>query len=153
MPPFLFERDFDGEVGVVDLSTHDAGWVYAGASNRYQAWPPQTGDGSDGFGFAAIGGAANSIASHDYTVPEGTSVGIVADVRRGNVDAVGGAIEVNLYYRNAARGTTDLADRLQLQFRRAGVGGGQMVATWNKAVGVPGLNIVNTPANITLSGG
>lgn len=133
MPTLLLTKDFDGEATTVALTTHDAGWEYAGAADRYEVHPADAGTPPGGYAFGGSTTPSDSIASHDYDVPVGTSVRLDADIQRGAVDAVGGGIEFQLYYRDAARGTVDQTDRLQFLVRRVSAGAIQLSAVWFKA--------------------
>lgn len=143
MPTLLAQHAFEGEVSTVNLVNHDPGWEYAGDPDRYEVW-------AGGFAFAGIGEApSGSIASHDDDdMPVATGIRLLADVRRGDVDFVGGGIEFVAYYRTAARGTTDTTDRLQLLIRRTSVSGIQMVATYYKATGGVPATVVLTSFSI-----
>jgi hypothetical protein len=147
MPTLLLSKDFEGEDATVNLNTHDAGWQYDGADDRYEvvasvfARGKNTPDNPD------------SVASHDYDVPPGVSVRLVVDVARGAVDHSAGAMVFSLYYRDAARGTTDHTDRLDLGIRRVSFGTVQMAAVWYKATGELPAHVAITSEDVVLNGG
>lgn len=129
MPTLLLTKDFEGEVGTVNLSTHDSGWQYVGDPDRFEVVAAGYARGK------STSDDPSSIASHDYDVPVGVSLRIVADIGRAGADFPGGGLLFSAYYRAAARGTDDQTDRLEIGVRRVSLGSVQMAAIWYKPTG------------------
>lgn len=146
MPTLLLTKDFEGEVGTVNLSTHDSGWQYVGDPDRFEVVAAGYARGK------STSDDPNSIASHDYDVPTGVSVRLIADVTRGGVDFVGGAMLFSVYIRAAARGVDDLTDRLELGIRRVSLGSVQMAAVWYKPTGELPAQVAITSNNVVMNG-